>query len=122
MKLRNKKTGKIVERVYITIREEGVTFNSDETYESLAALNEEWEDYELTGSLIRDEKKRKIIRACASLDSVEDARVVKRYSDDTITFIFGSTTLTLRGLYKYECLCQCGTYTITELCGEENEQ
>ena len=44
MKLRNKKTGEIVERVDITIREVGVVFNNDETYNSLAELNEEWED------------------------------------------------------------------------------
>ena len=46
MKLRNKKTGKIAERVDITIREEGVVFNNDETYNSLTELNDEWEDYE----------------------------------------------------------------------------
>ena len=46
MKLRNKKTNEVVERVDITIREVGVVFNNDETYNSLAELNEEWEDYE----------------------------------------------------------------------------
>jgi hypothetical protein len=46
MKLRNKKTGKIVDRLDITIREEGVVFNNDETYSSLAELIEVWEDYE----------------------------------------------------------------------------
>ena len=44
MRLRNKKTGEIVERVDITIREVGVVFNNDETYGSLAELNAEWED------------------------------------------------------------------------------
>jgi len=44
MKLKNKKTGETVERVDITIREEGVVFNNDETYNSLAELNAEWED------------------------------------------------------------------------------
>lgn len=46
MKLRNKKTEEIVDRVDITIREEGVVFNNNETYNSLAELNAEWEDYE----------------------------------------------------------------------------
>ena len=71
--------------------------------------------------LIEDEKKRKIIRLCASLDSVEDAKVVKRNSDDTITFIFGRTTLALKGLYKYSSLQSFGTYSITELCGKEEK-
>lgn len=46
MKLRNKKTGEIVKRMDLVIREEGVVFNTDEQYHSLAELNEEWEDYE----------------------------------------------------------------------------
>lgn len=46
MKLRNKKTGEIVERVDISIRKVGVVFNNDETYDTLAELNAEWEDYE----------------------------------------------------------------------------
>jgi len=46
MKLKNKKTGEIVERIDLVIREEGVVFNADEQYTSLAELNEEWEDYE----------------------------------------------------------------------------
>ena len=44
MKLRNKKTREIVDRVDITIREEGVVLNNDETYNSLTELNAEWED------------------------------------------------------------------------------
>ena len=44
MKLKNKKTGEIVERIDLVIREEGVVFNTDEQYTSLADINEEWED------------------------------------------------------------------------------
>ena len=46
MKLKNKKTGEIVERVDITIREVGVVFNNDETYDTLAELNAKWCDVE----------------------------------------------------------------------------
>lgn len=46
MKLKNKKTGEVVERIDLVIREEGVVFNTDEQYNSLAELNDEWEDYE----------------------------------------------------------------------------
>lgn len=46
MKLRNKKTGEIVNDRIIVIGEGCVVFNSDEQYSSLAELNEEWEDYE----------------------------------------------------------------------------
>lgn len=45
MKLRNKKTGKIIEKMY----PDSFVINSDEQvrlYNSLAELNEEWEDYE----------------------------------------------------------------------------
>lgn len=71
--------------------------------------------------LIMDKKKHKIIRACASLDSVKDVKVVKRSSDDTTTLIFDKTTLTLKGREEYASLQQCGTYAIDELCGEEDE-
>lgn len=46
MKLKNKKTGEIVERIDLVIREKEVVFNIDEQYNSLAELNEDWEDVE----------------------------------------------------------------------------
>lgn len=123
MKLRNKKTGEIEDLECITIFEcssktLGIGESIDEFY-TIAELNEKWEDYKPAEPLIKDKKKHKIIRACASLDSVEDVKVVKRSSDDTTTLIFGRTTLTLRGRQEYDSLQQCGTYTIDELCGDE---
>ena len=85
----------------------------DENYETV-----KWSG---TEPLIKDENKRKIIRACANLDSVKDVKVLKRYSSNTTTLIFDKTTLILKGVNEYDCLQQCGTYTINELCGEEEE-
>lgn len=116
MKLRNKKTGYIFDW-----QEDIMPYGLGLPHpKSLAELNEEWEDYK--EPLIKDEKKHKIIRACASLDSVEDVKVVKRSSDDTTTLIFGKTTLTLKGRHEYGSLQQCGTYTIDELCGDSKEE
>lgn len=80
MKLRNKKTGKIVDRLDITIREEGVVFNNDETYDSLAELNEEWEDapeepkeywyIETDGSIIQNHKPTYINHLLDALKSI----------------------------------------------------
>lgn len=71
MKLKNKKTGVIIDSnewtiqsgyLYITISND-----NDSTifykYESLAELCEEWEDYKPAESLIKDEKIRKAVRA-----------------------------------------------------------
>lgn len=94
-----------------------------EFYDAIHMIARAWTEHdEPKEPLIKDEKKRKIIRLCASLDSVEDAKVVKRSSDDTTTLIFGKTTLTLKGRREYDSLQQCGTYTIAELCGDSEEE
>ena len=48
MKLRNKKTGEIVEQVWWNKEVDELCLNGDKLhfYNSLAELNEEWEDYE----------------------------------------------------------------------------
>lgn len=108
MKLRNKKTGEIVERVDITIREVGVVFNNDETYNSLAELNDEWEDYEeqkeywyidYDGGILCGEKdnssaERMMISMGNHFESLEEAekaveklKAVKRLRDKGFRFI-----------------------------------
>lgn len=69
MKLRNKKTGEVI-RFYDGIRLNG------EDYDSLAELNEEWEDYEPKEPLIKDEKIRKAVRAWAEANNVRRVFVV----------------------------------------------
>lgn len=119
MKLRNKKTGEIVERVDITIREVGVVFNNDETYDSLAELNEEWEDYKPKEPLIKDEKVRKVVRAWAEASGITK---VLSYGD---MFWIGFRSINTESVWKFECFYIDASefkkdkeYTIAELCGE----
>lgn len=78
MKLRNKKTGNIIDSNEWTI-ESGylyVTISNDNDstisykYESLAELNKEWEDYIPKEPLIRDENTREAVRAWAKVNSI----------------------------------------------------
>ena len=71
MKLRNKKTGDVIEceEVIITKRVEDAFTNpytkAYRAFSSIAELNEDWEDYKPTKPLIKDEKVRKAVRAWA---------------------------------------------------------
>lgn len=106
MKLRNKKTGEIIK-----------SFDSyfwDDRYSSLAELNEEWEDYTPKEPLIKDEKIRKAVRAWAELLLTNEIHVA-RY--DCMTVFRDEKTG-----YRLEIVTddiQHGSYTIAELCGEE---
>ena len=121
MKIRNKKTGKII-NAYPVIRIcDGVT---DICFNSLARLNEEFEDYTGEKPLIKDEKIRKAVRAWADANSIlgDDRVEATTPTVDcailTLTFgminidIFIDETITLENH---------GRYTIAELCGEEEE-
>lgn len=134
MKLRNKKTGKIVEREeFILIKHiEGDGGWQDGSYHSLAELNEEWEDYEPVEPIF-DEKIRRGIRAWWDMQDnpFEAASVYCDKKKDLDGFyhwrIFGyiregeqkeSTDLCFRTkkLYSYK---PYHDYTKEELCGEE---
>ena len=124
MLLRNKKTGEIVEREeFILIKHiEGDGGWQDGSYHSLAELNEEWEDYKPVEPLIEDQKARKAVRAWAEVNDLCGATYSERpngcafifeHADGDKTVIcFRSTWL---GLEKGKA------YSITELCGEEEE-
>jgi hypothetical protein len=124
MKLRNKKTGEIVD---------GWAFVPAK-YNSLAELNEEWEDYKPAEPLIKDEKIRKAVRAWADMNKIEKAGIQKiiteaRGLEDSWYQITGqdkngclwkieihaSYSETVSNDYKGE------TVPITELCGEGEE-
>lgn len=106
MRLRNKKTGEILE---LCCHRDG---DFREQYNSLAELNEEWEDYEPTEPLIKDPKIRKAVRAWAEANDID--RVWHECA-----------TCWLRGngleIYFDELELEQGNYAITELCGEEEE-
>lgn len=121
MKLRNKKTGEVV----VEINKIGLVWNKYGMpaeigqYDSLAELNEEWEDYTPKEPLIKDEKVRKAIRAWWETipDEVTDKRVLYKNNQD---FAVGIYTIYCGAIYP-ETLKKCRLYTITELCGEGEE-
>ena len=120
MKLRNKKTDEIV-YVYMMYPDTAQVLENTLT---LKELNENWEDYATPEPLIKDEKIRKAVRAWAKINAI---KVVEYY-------IFNSPSS-----YRFESridgdliaidfvgwlpeLEKEGTYTIAELCGEEDNE
>ena len=91
MKLRNKNTGEI--------------FYPDD-----------WEEFEPTKPLIKDEKIRKAVKAWAEVLGVERAT----YSDIDGEFYSGVNYIRLGQVNRLEPL-KSDTYTIAELCGEGEE-
>ena len=140
MKLRNKKTGKIIDLEFWGIFTDGDAIGFESEYEdeneycynSLAELNEDWEDYEPKEPIF-DEKIRRGIRAWWDMQDnpFKDAAVMCYGVKDLDGFyhwrIFGyirdgeqreSTDLCFRTkkLYDYD---ESHDYTKEELCGEE---
>ena len=133
MKLKNKKTGKIVEvsscnsasgKIRIYYEEEDGRIGTSDSYDSLAELNANWEDYKPAEPLIKDEKIRKAVRAWAEANGFSAFRVnnqhfnyVKihgikdRYDPNGSNIEFMGT---IAGVEKR-------MYEIDELCGEEEE-
>lgn len=135
MRLRNKKTGEVVEAFkggpidlyfYPNKCEGGNDFDR-KTYQSLAELNEEWEDYEPKEPLIKDENIRKAVRAWAEANRVAEARYSSCHDaecefnarDDenkSIVFIGNFTEMNKELDYSGRTI-----YTIDELCGGEDD-
>lgn len=143
MKLRNKKTGEIVEYDSIGFRK-GLSDGWEDFIakaKSLAELNATWEDYS-PKELIKDEKIRKAIMAWANIQGQPITKVlVDCYKDSHDFFnyrLFGYTEEIMPNgeivtnensiaiyfefisLEKIEFDFKHG-YTIAELCGEEEE-
>lgn len=128
MKLRNKKTGEVGEAYWATFREQGddlsISLHKNGAFKeihSLAELNEEWEDYQPTEPLIKDEKIRKAVRAWAEacgLSYVTYKQASNEFYDPDTR---GAFAIRFR-LIPVEVYLEDGEcYTITELCGEEEE-
>lgn len=122
MKLRNKKTGEVVEPLssgpidlyfYLNKYEENEV--DRKTYQSLAELNADWEDYAPKEPLIKDEKIRKAVRAWAEANDITEINVASSgYElwggiDDWCIHFGGNPFKDIKPL----------KYTIEELCGEE---
>lgn len=125
MRLKNKKTGEVIEAIergmidlyfYSNEHEAGYDFDR-KTYNSLSELNSEWEDYEPKEPLIKDEKVRKAVRAWAEANGIGGC--ICKEEIHCITFE------TERGMFisfeDADPIPPEGNYTINELCGEEKE-
>ena len=128
MKLRNKKTEEIVDvyHIYISKRVEDDSLTSHEnvirSFDSIAELNEEWEDYEPAEPLIKDEKIRKAVRAWAEVNSIGNARYTEM--PDRILCVLTDTDdndYDIHFVGHIPTLEDGDDYTIAELCGEEEE-
>lgn len=115
MKLRNKKTGRVVNFRHIAF-DEPKDDRENYSYSSLAEFNEEWEDYKPAEPLIEDEKIRKAVRAWSDVLGVERAT----YSDIDGEFYSGVNYIRLGQVNRPGSL-KSDTYTIAELCGEGEE-
>ena len=126
MKLRNKRTGKIVECENIVFAHCNAYGLDWEQYtpnvNSLTELNEEWEDYKPKEPLIKDEKVRKAVRVWAEANDISP----KQYYCTDVEFDRAKHRLkwieTSIEFNEYDCLGNLEDgekYTIAELCGEE---
>ena len=142
MKLRNKKTGEIADLAkrglvksdndnHIIVYPDGTL--KYYAYDSLAELNEEWEDYAPAEPLIKDEKIRKAVRAWAKVNDIRYIEPCARSNKDNyriVGFNALGRSFTMELSNEYECRITMGqalsrktrnAYTIDELCGEEEE-
>ena len=124
MKLRNKKTGEIMDLECITIFDRPDKYNTGDAideYYSLADLNNEWEDYVPKEPLIKDEKIRKAVRAWAEANDVLEV-FIDRIGDGTFIELYDEDDGRRRiSALRPEGLKTGEAYTIDELCGEEEE-
>ena len=129
MKLRNKKTGEVVEAfeggpvdLYFYPNEHKEKDMVDrKTYQSLAELNQDWEDYKPKEPLIKDEKIRKAVRAWAEANEISQAQF-DRYTSGFSACDDGHNLLSMISFDGFVFMFVDGEYyTIDELCGEEEE-
>ena len=140
MKLRNKKTGEVLD-VYFDnyINENNIVvvclkvkdevspdgYKYIASYINLVEFLEEWEDYEPQEPLIKDKEIRKLVKAWAEVndynevmyDGSKDCIYSPYGSDDTDT----SVSISFDDYCALERLEHKKLYTITELCGEEKK-
>ena len=131
MKLKNKKTGEVIDLDIANIKAqfggisvipEPAKLGGDEyVYHSLAELNAEWEDYVPKEPLIKDEKIRKAVRAWAEANEISQAQF-DRYISGFSASDDGHNILSMISFDGFVFMFVDGKYyTIDELCGEEEE-
>ena len=133
MRLRNKKTGEIVEPLssgpidlyfYLNKYEENEV--DRKTYQSLAELNSEWEDYKPKEPLIKDAGVRDVMRMWAKVNRIPtDATTIEYHFVESLCGTeseFWDNNLHIMFYGKIAPNAIHGKiYTIDELCGEEEE-
>lgn len=129
MKLRNKKTGEVVEAfergpidLYFYLNKYEENEVDRKTYQSLSELNDEWKDYEPKEPLIKDEKIRKAVRAWADANEIVKAFVVMDKNMNWI--VYGDDIDRNRFMIEFFDRVvsendETNNYTIDELCGDE---
>ena len=125
MKLKNKKTGEVKEFNNLFLTKTAKETNAatseyvERSYCKIAELIADWEDYSPAEPLIKDEKIRKAVRAWAEVNDEKDNIIFSRnceYSDYCFYTNDGGNLTFSVGIDLKE-----GSYTIAELCGEEEE-
>lgn len=126
MKLRNKKTGEISDAILVDSGFICTNVWQGEIgkYETLAELNDEWEDCKPAEPLIKDKKIRKVVRAWAEANYIEkdehrDCRVEFDRGEHRLKW--NETGIEFNEITGLENLDDGEYYTIAELCGEEEE-
>lgn len=126
MKLRNKKTGEIVEYDKIGFRK-GLSDGWKDfvpNAESIAELNEKWEDYKPKEPLIKDEEIRKFVRGWSEVFGVTKVYVTGIGDGKEYLELYDQDNGVVDGRIRISIKTQDGIwigkeYTITELCGEK---
>ena len=132
MRLRNKKTGEIIEADsgysdgLIALSYVKGNVYIDDSFSSLAELNADWEDYLPQEPLIENDEERKLIKTWAKRNGFDRLRFLSGthiafvgWSGDAKDNYGQSIEFRLGSLIGVEKLHHFKTYTITELCGEE---
>lgn len=126
MKLRNKKTGEVKFVEFIKMFGVCPVNFGNYKFNSLAELNEEWEDYKPAEPLIKDEKIRKAVRAWAEANGIKEIIIFDHCNNAPYTPVgaveFAGNASRLKTLFRTEERFDTNRiYAIEELCGEEKE-
>jgi len=123
MELRDKETGEVKFVEYIELRGVCPVNFGNYKFNSIAELNEKFEDYKPVEPLIKDEKIRKAVRAWAEANDLLGASYYKS-SHYWYLRSFNNREQAIDFWLSYDAepkMIENKYYTITELCGEEEE-
>lgn len=130
MKLRNKKTGKITEARQ-TIASDGtfalfipMEWGLDITYNTLSDLVADWEDYTPQEPKIKDKNIRKAVRTWAYINDIAEVQYAETNSKNlcVLTDFEDDFDYCIEFVGWIPTLKDSEIYTITELCGEEEDE